>query len=208
MATNVNVNRYDYGDYYSGRQTVAATFDDRADAERAINALKDAGYSSDQIGVALRDRTEQGALVEDTGTHAAEGATSGALGGGLLGGLVGFLVGMGALAIPGIGPVVAGGVLASTFGLAGGTALAGAGIGAVAGGLVGALVGLGIPEEEAKYHEQGFRSGRTLVTVNAGAGGATEAADILRAYGGDIGPAGSRYTTASGTYSSFGASRA
>jgi hypothetical protein len=207
MATNINVNRHDYGDYYQGRNTVAATFDDRGDAERAINALKDAGYSGDQIGVALRDRTAQNELVEDTGTKAGEGAVSGALGGGLLGGIVGFLVGLGALAIPGIGPVVAGGVLASTFGLAGGTAVAGAGIGAAAGGLVGALVGLGIPEEEAKYHEGHFRSGRTLVTVNAGAGGATEAADILRAYGGDIGPAGTRYTTSSGTYSGFGGAR-
>ena len=199
--TNMNVNRYDYGDYYRNRQTVAATFDDRSEAERAINALKDAGFDRDQIGVALRDRTAQGDLMEDTGTKAAEGAASGALGGGLLGGIVGFLVGVGALAIPGIGPVVAGGALASALGIAGGTAAAGAGIGAVAGGLVGALVGLGIPEEEAKYFESGFRSGRTLVTVNAGAGRATEAVDILRAHGGDIGPAGARYTTSTGTYS-------
>src|SRR4051812_48903997 len=122
--TNINLNRYDYGDYYSGRETIAATFEDRADAERAINALKDAGFSADQIGVALRDRTAQGELVEDTGTNVAGGATAGLLGGGLLGGLVGFLVGIGALAIPGIGPVIAGGVLATTFGVAGGTAVA------------------------------------------------------------------------------------
>ena len=201
MDRTVNINRYDYGDYYRNRSTVAATFDDRDDAERAINALKDAGFSRDQIGVALRDRTAQGKLVEDTGTKAAEGAVSGALGGGLLGGIIGFLVGVGTLAIPGIGPVVAGGVLASALGGAGGTAAAGAGIGAVAGGLVGFLVGLGIPEEEARYFESGFRAGRTLVTVNAGAGRATEAVDILRAHGGDIGPAAARYTTTTGTYS-------
>jgi len=194
--TNINLNRYDYGDYYRGRETIAAIFEDRADAERAINALKDDGFSADQIGVALRDRTAQGELVEDTGTNVAGGATAGLLGGGLLGGLVGFLVGIGALAIPGIGPVIAGGVLATAFGVAGGTAVAGAGIGAAAGGLIGALVGLGLPEEEAHYFESGFRTGRTLVTVKAGANRATEAADILRAYSGDIGPA-SRYTTAS-----------
>jgi hypothetical protein len=201
-STNINVNRYDYGDYYSKRNTVAATFEDRGDAERAINALKDAGFSADQIGVALRDRTQQGELIEDTGTKAAEGAVSGALGGGLLGGVIGWLVGIGALAIPGIGPVVAGGALATALGIAGGTAAAGAGIGAAAGGLVGGLVGLGIPEEEAKYFESGFRSGRTLVTVNAGPGRANEAVDMLRAYGGDIGPAATRYTTTTGTYSS------
>ncbi len=199
-STNVNVNRYDYGDYYGKRSTVAATFEDRGDAERAINALKDAGFGRDQIGVAMRDRTAQGKLVEDTGTKAPEGAVSGALGGGLLGGIIGFLVGVGTLAIPGIGPVVAGGALASALGVAGGTAAAGAGIGAVAGGLVGFLVGLGVPEEEARYFETGFRSGQALVTVNAGAGRATEAADMLRAYGGDIGPAGARYTKTTGTY--------
>jgi hypothetical protein len=195
MTTNVNVSR-PYGDYYAGRTTVAGTFHDRDSAERAVNALKDAGYSGDQIGVAMRDRTAQGQLVEDTGTRAAAGAATGAVGGGLLGGLVGFLVGLGALAIPGIGPVVAGGALATAFGVAGGTAVAGAGIGAAAGGLVGALVGLGIPEEEARYHENRFRAGDVLVTVNAGAGRATEAAGILERHGADIGPA---RTTGAGT---------
>src|SRR5918994_1312454 len=193
MSTNVNVSRYDYGDYYRGRAVVAAAFEDRADAERAIGALRDAGFPGDRIGVALRDRTAQGARVEETGatgTKAAEGAATGAVGGGLLGGLVGFLVGLGALALPGIGPVVAGGALATAFGLAGGTAVAGAGIGAAAGGLVGALVGMGIPEEEARYFETGFRGGRTLVTVEAGAGRARGGAGLPRALRGGIEPPG------------------
>ena len=195
-ASNVQINRYNYDDYYHGRATVAAAFQDRLDAERAINALKDAGFAPDRIGVALRDRDAEGALVEETGvsgSNVAGGATAGAVGGGLLGGLMGWLVGIGALAIPGIGPVIAGGALATAFGIAGGTAVAGAGIGAATGGVLGALVGLGIPEEEARHFETGFRSGQTLVTVEAGTDRATEAADILRAYGGDIGPA-SRYT--------------
>ena len=56
-------------------------------------------------------------------------------------------------------------MLASAFGLAGGTAVAGAGIGAAAGGLIGALTGLGFSHEEATYYDEGVRSGRTLVTV-------------------------------------------
>ena len=82
--------------------------------------------------------------------------------------------------------MVAGGTLASTFGVAAGTAVAGAGIGAAAGGLAGALVGIGIPEEEAAYFEEGFRTGGILVTVNAGSR-AAEAADILEGHGGDSG---------------------
>ena len=150
MTSNVNVNAGGGRGYsardMTGRTTVAGMFHDRAHAEMAINELRDAGFSADTVGVAMRDRTAQNELIEDTGSKAAEGATTGALGGGLLGGVVGFLVGVGALAIPGIGPVVAGGMLASALGIAGGTAAAGAGIGAAAGGLVGALVGLGIPE--------------------------------------------------------------
>src|SRR5689334_19825235 len=101
----------------TGRRTIAGLFRDRADAERAIGELKDAGFTGDQIGVAMRDRNEQGALVDQTGTHVAAGAVSGVVGGGILGGVVGFLVGIGALAIPGIGPVVAGGALASALGI-------------------------------------------------------------------------------------------
>jgi hypothetical protein len=139
--------------------------------------------------VALRDRTAQGVLIEETGTQVAEeAATTGALGGGLLGGLTGLLIGIGALVIPGLGPVVAGGVLATAFGVAGGTAVAGAGIGAAAGGLLGALAGLGIPESEARYFETGFRAGQVLVTVEAGAR-VLEAMAILDRYGADTGPA-------------------
>lgn len=205
MSTDVNTNRSDDSprprsadDLYqtgratrardlTGRSTVAGLFRDRDDAEQAINELKDAGFRPEDVGVAMRDPTAQGELAEDTGTKAAQGATSGALGGGLLGGIVGFLVGIGALAIPGVGPVVAGGMLASALGLGGGTALAGAGIGAAAGGIVGALVGLGIPEDEAKHFESGVREGSVLVTVRAGAR-AMEAMAILERSGADTGP--------------------
>ena len=128
--------------------------------ERAISDLKDAGFSGRQIGVLMQDRTKEQNLAKATGTKAGEGAAAGAVSGGLLGGIVGLLTGVGALAIPGVGPFVAGGALAST--------LAGAGVGAAAGGLVGALVGAGIPEEEARYYERGLQDGGVLVTVYAG----------------------------------------
>ena len=171
----------------TGRRTVAGLFLDRASAEQAIDELKVAGFTGDQIGVALRDRTAQGELIAEMGTQAAEGAATGAVGGGLLGGLTGFLIGIGALALPGIGPVVAGGVLASAFGVAGGTTLAGVGIGAAAGGLVGALVSVGIPEPEARHFETGLRAGAVLVTVDAGAR-VLEAMAILDRHGADTGP--------------------
>jgi hypothetical protein len=179
--TNMDLNKY-----YTGRQTVGALFEMRGDAEDAINALKTRGFSGDQIGIALRDRDAQGKLAEDTGTKAADGAATGAVSGGLLGGVVGFLVGVGALAIPGIGPIISAGVLTTVFGAAGATALAGAGIGAATGGVVGGLIGMGIPETEAAYFDTGFRKGHVLVTVNAG-NRINEAVDVLQQYGGDLG---------------------
>ena len=169
-------------------ELVVALFRDRTDAEAAINELLNAGFSNGDIGVAMRDRSAQGDLIEDTGTKAAAGATTGVLSGGAIGGVVGALIGTGALLIPGIGPVVAGGLLASWFGVAGGTAVAGAGIGAATGGLLGGLIGAGIPEEEAKHFERGFNEGGTIVTV-ATHGRRAEAVDALRRHDADLGPA-------------------
>jgi Heat induced stress protein YflT len=142
-------------------ETVVGLFADQLAAERGIRALKTAGFLEEQIGVAVRDQQQQQQITEGTGTQAAEGAATGAVGGGVLGGIVGLLAGVGALAIPGIGPIIAGGALAST--------LAGVGIGAAAGGLIGALAGMGVPEEDARHFERGFQQGGVLVTVQAGA---------------------------------------
>jgi len=167
-------------------RTVVGLFHNQADAERAIQRLKQEGFSESQIGVALKDRKRQDELIEGTGTQAAEGAATGALGGGVLGGVIGLLAGVGALAIPGIGPIIAGGTLAST--------LAGAGIGAAAGGLIGALAGMGIPEEDARHFDRGFQAGGTLVTVDAG-NRVEEARECLLESGADLGSMGGGIST-------------
>jgi CBS domain-containing protein len=160
----------------TGRNTVAGLFRDRPSAERAIGDLKESGFKGDQIGLVMRDLSEGGRISERResdrgGSHAASGAVTGVVGGGLLGGLAGYLLAIGALTIPGLGPVIAGGAIAEALGLGviGTTAAVGAGIGAAAGGLVGALVGMGIPEEEARYFEKGLGAEEVLVTVKAGA---------------------------------------
>ena len=177
-----------------GRGVVVGLFETRPDAESAIRELKQAGFTENEIGVAMRDRDQQGEMIEEHGTKAAEGATTGAVSGGVVGGVLGFLAGVGALAIPGIGPIVAAGWLGST--------LAGAGIGAAAGGMIGALVGMGIPEEDARHFESGVKSGGVLVTVNAAAR-RDEAQQILQRHGADLGPTLRRQSTA-GTSRSTG----
>ncbi len=174
-------------DAWRSRRTVAGLFPDRSAAERGIRQLQAAGFPRDAIGVATRDRDTQGALVAETGSQAAEGAAAGAISGGVLGGIVGLLIGVGALVIPGLGPVIAGGALASALGIAGSTAAVGAGIGAATGGVLGGLVGMGIPEEQARHFERGFAAGGVLVTIAAGDRW-PEARAILQANGADLGP--------------------
>ncbi len=149
-------------------RTVVALYDDFDAANNAVKELVDNGFSRDDISLMFNDAAgEYGRSMEtrDMGTSgAAEGAGVGAGIGAAIGGLGGLLIGLGALTIPGIGPVVAAGPLAAAL-----TGLAGAGAGAVAGGvtggLIGALVDMGVPEETAGYYAEGVRRGGHLVTV-------------------------------------------
>jgi uncharacterized membrane protein len=160
----------------TGRRTVIGVFDSPRQAEDALNDLKSAGFSPDQVSVVARDTRATREMTEATGMGG-EGAATGAVLGGITGGVLGWLVGIGALAIPGIGPIVAAGALATTLG--------GAAIGAAAGGLIGALVDLGVPEEEARRYEESVKAGSLLLTVNAlSADQAQQARQIFSRHGG------------------------
>ncbi len=154
--TYTNTNNVDY-------KRAAGLFYSRDEAEAAVRGLKDAGFNQDRISVIARDadKVEGVQSTQDVGNKADEGATAGALTGGALGGITGLLVGLGALAIPGIGPIIFAGVEGTAIA----TTLAGGAIGAATGGLVGALVGLGIPEEKAKIYNDRVSGGSFLVMV-------------------------------------------
>lgn len=160
----------------SERSLVAAIFGEKAAAEDALWDLHEHGFRPEDVGVAMRDPREAHELARTMAeTEAEEGAAIGAVAGGALGGVAGWLVGIGALIIPGVGPIIAAGPLA--------IALGGAVLGAATGGVVGALVGEGIPEETARWYEEAIKAGSVLVTVRAG-GRAAETRSILRRWGG------------------------
>lgn len=136
--------------------TVSALYDEAGDANQAVRDLVDNGFERDRISMVASDAA--GNYVEYHGTSIPdEDGLEGAVAGALLGGLGGLVVGLAALAVPGVGPVLAVGPLAS--------AIAGAGVGAVTGSLIGALIDLGIEETAAEYYAEGVRRGGTLVTV-------------------------------------------
>ncbi|WP_066377372.1 MULTISPECIES: general stress protein [unclassified Anabaena] len=153
------------------------TFRNRQEAEQALHELRNSGFPMDRVSILAKDteRNEQiaGARVEDRGdTEAQEGAGIGATTGTVLGGIGGLLVGLEALLIPGAGPFLAAGTIATT--------LAGAGIGAAAGGIVGALTGLGIPEEDARRYSDRVSQGEYLVILEGTETEIDRAAHIFR----------------------------
>lgn len=153
-------------------QKIVGAFNTEQEATRAIEDLKQQGFGTEDISVIAKDRDEVNTINDETGTKAPEGLASGAATGGVLGGVTGLLAGLGALAIPGIGPIVAAGPIAAT--------LTGAAVGAGAGGLVGGLIGLGIPEEEAKEYDEFVEEGRILVLVETDDDRSDNVYDVFR----------------------------
>jgi len=165
---------------------IVALYDDLSTAQQVVKALRDAGIPSADISlVALDAAGEFGKYITKTTTKVkdstADGVDKGAGVGALVGGLGGLLVGLGALAIPGIGPVLAAGPLATAV-----AAIVGAGVGAAAGGAVGGIIGglidLGIPEEQANYYAEGIRRGGVLVTARTSDADTDRAHAIMDSY--------------------------
>lgn len=155
-------------------KTVVGLLDDFAAADEACSSLRSAGFAREDIGLMASEQawdTSHVDSAEGTTLRTRVGAGTGAA----AGGLGGLLVGVGALAIPGFGPIVAAGPILAT--------LTGAGVGAAAGGILGALTAEGIPRDHAEHYAEGVRRGGTLVMVRAPDELAQSAADILESEG-------------------------
>jgi uncharacterized protein (TIGR02271 family) len=169
-------------------KTVVGLMESATEAQRVVQDLTaSCGCQKSDIGVMARD---EAAATRSGGRHESDvagGAMKGAGTGAAIGGVLGLVAGAASLAIPGIGPIVAAGPIAS--------ALAGAGIGAATGGIIGALANLGVPDEDAHYYAEGVRRGGTLVTVRADTDAAAQCAQrIMHQHGAvDIDERGSQW---------------
>jgi len=130
----------------------------QSQAEQIVTQLKAAGFSANDISVLFPDKQGTRDFAHEKHTKAPEGAATGAGSGGAIGGVLGWLAGIGALAIPGVGPLIAAGPIMA--------ALSGAAVGAAVGGVSGALIGMGIPEYEAKRYEGKIKEGNILISVH------------------------------------------
>ncbi len=134
------------------RGVAVGVFANRQQANQAVLELERAGFDDKEIGFLTGARTDEA----DATAAISNNAVSGAAGGSLIGGILGAAA---SLIIPGIGPAIAGGILAATLG--------GAALGAAAGGLISVLMGLGATEDEAKYYQKEIQAGRSVIVVKA-----------------------------------------
>lgn len=131
---------------------------DQVHVGEAVDTFKQAGFRNTDISVLFPENVGTKDFAHEYHTKAPEGATTGAVSGGVIGGALGWLVGIGALAIPGIGPLIAAGPIVGM--------LSGLGLGGTLGGITGALIGLGIPEYEAVRYEGRMKHGGILLSVH------------------------------------------
>jgi hypothetical protein len=157
-------------------RTIGFLYDSYAQAAHAVSDLEAAGISGADIGFVANNSASGEACVNTATITAGQSAETGATVGAAVGGGAGLLAGLGLLAIPGLGPVVAAGWLATTVM----GAAAGAGAGAAAGGILGMLTNAGITETDAHLYAESVRRGSTLVTVRCDDGRIGAVEQIMR----------------------------
>jgi hypothetical protein len=140
----------------AAENAVFGIFASRSSAEAAVDQLTAAGFSTQDVSVLMSGMETSKELATERNTRA--DATTGVAVGSVVGGTLGLLAGIGAVAIPGAGPLIAAGPIVAS--------LAGLGVGGAVGGLVGALVGLGIPEYEAKLYGGRVKDGEVLLSIH------------------------------------------
>lgn len=114
------------------------------DARNVVVRLAEQGIPAERIGLVGRQMGGDDNAAAGAGIGSAAGAATG------------FVLSIGALSLPGVGPVIAAGWF-----------LGGAAAGAVAGGIVGALIDAGVPEADASRQSQALNDGSALVAVRA-----------------------------------------
>lgn len=151
-------------------KTVLGVFHSKDKAEEAIKEIRERGFKDSEISIVVKDEggggEDRGAKMS-TGQSIAGGTTTGAA----IGGVAGLLASAGALAIPGIGPIVAAGPIAAALS------------GAVTGGIAGGLIDWGIPAERGRFFEGKVKEGKVLAIVKTSDNRADEATEIFKKAG-------------------------
>jgi len=144
-------------------QAVIGLFSSMSNAETAVNQLRNSGFSTEEINIISKK--------DSTAAPGDDSIVDGAMTGGALGTIGGLMLSAGALAIPGVGPIVAAGPLATAIS------------GAVSGGIAGGLIDWGIPSDSSEAYSNEVSAGSTLAVIKTNANKVTQATQILTANG-------------------------
>lgn len=147
-------------------ENIAGIFTSREDAQRAADQLRAIGIGDNHISLLSPGSPDQ--ALESVPTDSMEQPGIGKAVGGVIGGALGVAGGMNlgaaaaSLLIPGVGPVMAAGLIGAAF-LGAGGALGGI----AAGGALEDTLSEGLPKDELFVYEDALRQGRSIVIAIA-----------------------------------------
>lgn len=151
-------------------KTVSGIFNQRNQAEKAVEALRAKGFHQ-EISIIAKDDDAHKDSDRDSQMRDGDSVMDGFSTGGFIGGLAGLAIGAGALVIPGLGPIVAAGPIAGLLS------------GVTTGGFAGGLIDYGIPESEGQIMEEKLRQGSIVALVQTTDDKIDQAATVLRENG-------------------------
>lgn len=151
----------------TSNQTIIGVFGSRSNAENAVNALRQQGFTNEEINIISKQEKLENKDTDSDDDDILDGTLTGST----LGGIGGLLLGVGALAIPGVGPIIAAGPITGAIG------------GAIAGGITGGLIDWGIPANESQHYEQEVVNGSILAIIRTEEAKVNSVAHILRQNG-------------------------
>jgi hypothetical protein len=158
-------------------QSVVGVYDTMAQAEGALRKLDEAGFPITHVSIVSQNPQSEKEVVGYI--TVADVAQKGLITGAWAGGLLSLLAGAAFLWIPGFGPLVVAGRLASLLlGVLSG--MEGAVIGAAYGGVLGTLAGWGVSKEHIFKYEEHVRAGKHLVIAHGNAEEVARARSLLQ----------------------------
>src|SRR6185369_5384981 len=148
-------------------EVIVRVFDNYDNALEAVSRLREIGINERRLALLASGHTTQGtatSLPVSDSENPGMGTAMGAAVGGAMGAAGGATLGLAAatLIVPGVGPVLAFGLLGAA--LLGGT---GAAVGAAVGDKLEEGLGEGFPHEDVYLYEYALRLGRSVVIVHA-----------------------------------------
>jgi len=147
-----------------------------AQLDKAARELERIGIPNHAIGMIAGNDADRHREYLEKSKKASESTEAATASGASFGGGLGILASLAVLAIPGAGPVIAGGGMLAV--------LTGLGIGAVTGGFMGALRNMGISHEEAPLYEEAVRRGVLVLIAKVDDEVAAQAAGLMESAGG------------------------